>query len=146
MENDPWEDFSGQQKDGRVQALSPVPNNETAPVVDAVSKTLVGYYLRRRTAKVSMPEPKSKAAAGRRIAGPPLVGRPPLVSLSGPVLSIPLEVLMVLWAIAAGASINSARRAAVAKITILLFIEFLLLSTYSIFYAACIPSLSRSYP
>lgn len=135
-----------QQKDGRVQALSPV-SIKTASAIDAVLKPLVRYYLRRRTAKVRMPEPKSKAAAGRSIAGPPLVGSPvPDVFFRGPVLSMPLEVLIVLCAIAAGASTNSARRAAVAKIIILLFTEFLLLSTYSIFYAACVPPLPRSYP
>jgi hypothetical protein len=70
-------------------------------------------YLRRNTAYANTPEPTNNAAAGNKtdpIAGPPLLG-------SGCVLFICTVscIIMVPCAMAVGASINSATKAAATK-------------------------------
>jgi hypothetical protein len=60
-----------------------------------------------------MPDPRSSAAAGRRMAGPPLSGTWP----GGAVI-----IIVVSWATAIGIRISMARRAAIAR-KIALFIQ-----------------------
>src|SRR5919112_5678253 len=95
-------------------------------------------YLRRRTAYVRTPEPSSNAAAGRRIAGPPLFGSGllPLPPPGAWVCSImvvpppppppiwvpPPPIMVVSCANATGARTSMTRRAAVAR-NIALFIQ-----------------------
>jgi hypothetical protein len=82
-----------------------------------------------------MPDPRSRAAAGRRMAGPPLLGTPG----EGEPAAVGLPVIMVPCATAIGIKTSMARRAAVAR-NIVLFIQ----SSF-VFSASKWPALVSSY-
>jgi hypothetical protein len=64
-----------------------------------------------------MPDPRSSAAAGSRMAGPPLSGTSP-----GGAVIVASIIIVVSWATAIGTRISMARRAAIAR-KIALFIQ-----------------------
>src|SRR5215212_9222979 len=126
---------------------SPVvdPRKDPRPLEGGAECLALGWcYLRRRMAYVKTPEPRSSAAAGRRMAGPPLGARaPPVVppiTVAPPPPPPPIWVaapvmLVVSCANATGARTNITRRAAVAK-NIALFIQSSFF--YSVFQTACV--------
>jgi hypothetical protein len=84
-----------------------------------------------------MPDPRSRAAAGRRMAGPPLLGTPgevvPAIELAAPL------IMLLSCATAIGIKTSMARRAAVAR-NIVLFIQ----SSF-VFSVSKRPALASSY-